>query len=90
MKNLDEVALIIESEGYLEDCYRIQCDKKAVAELILQYADETIVASLKEIYFINLQEEKNDELQAAIHRVLKYYMTPEEYSEWENKVGKQS
>lgn len=85
MKNLNEVASLIEAEGHLENCYILKCDKKAVAELVIQYADETIVAALKEIYFINFGED-DDELQAAIRCVLKHYMTPDEYAEWENQT----
>lgn len=86
MKHLDEVALIIESEGYLENCYSIKCDRKAVAELLIEYRDEIIVASLKQIYSRDFGE-KDDDLLAAIRRVLRHYMTLQEYEEWINEIG---
>lgn len=88
MKHLDEVALTIESEGYLENCYKLVCDRKAVAELVLDYADETIVASLKQVYLRDFGE-KDDELQTAIRRVLKHYMSLKEIEEWQNETGVQ-
>lgn len=102
MKNLDEVALIIESEGYLENCYSIKCDRKAVAELLLDYRDEIVVASLRQVYLRDCLEKNANEfqkklnqlednaLEAAIRRVLKHYMSTKEYEEWINEIGEQS
>ena len=86
MKNLDEVALVIESEGYLENCYSIKCDRKAVAELLVEYGSEIVIANLKEVYSREWVQ-KDDDLLVAIRRVLRHFMTLQGYEEWINEIG---